>query len=126
MNKRIEIACSVEIKDILVRAIRDYTEVAFHRGGMDCALVAREAMLDAADAFEREFAATPGRSSYNKRLRAMVKEALRLHYQLLGADTGQDFSHECALLVAIATGAEHAAAELAAARAADGRDAGRG
>lgn len=122
MNKRIEIACSAEIKDILVQAIRDYTEVAFPAGGSDCVLVAREAMLDAAHAFEREFAATPGHSGYNKRLRAMVKEALRLRYQLLAVDTGRDFSHECALLLDIAAGAVHGEAELAAARAADGRD----
>lgn len=122
MNKRIEITCSSEIKDILVQAIRDYTEVAFPAGGTDCVLVAREAMLDAVDGFEREFAATPGRGSYNKRLRAMVREALRLHYQLLAADTGEDFGRECALLVDMAAGTVHSEADLATARAADGRD----
>lgn len=120
MEKRIEIVCSQEIKEIFVTAMRNYTEVAFPAGSADCALVAREALLDTLAGFEREFGANgDGRAGYNKRLRAMAKEAIRLHYRLLTADRGSDCLNECALLLEIAEGIPHGDADLAAARAAD-------
>lgn len=120
MDKRIQIRCSIQIKDIFVTALRDYTEVAFPPGSADCSLVAREAMLDTVAGFEREYAATgDGHASYNKRLRAMAKEAIRLHYRLLADGDGCARTHECALLLETADGIPHDDEDLAAARSAD-------
>lgn len=120
MAKRIEVVCSLEIKEIFVTALRNYTDVAFPRGSADCSLVAREAMLDTLAEFEREYAAgDAGRAGYNKRLRAMVKEGLRLHYQLESAERGMPMEAECQLLLEVAEGIPHDDADLAAARRAD-------
>jgi hypothetical protein len=120
VEKRIEVNCSQQIKDIFVTALRNYTEVAFPAGSADCSLVAREAMLDTLSGFEREFIANgDGRAGYNKRLRAMAKEAIRLHYRLLAADSGTQHAHECALLLETVEGIPHNDVDLAAARAAD-------
>lgn len=122
MNKLINVQCSTEIKDILVTAMRNYTDVAFPAGSADCALVARESMLDSIAMIEREYSLSPdGRASYNKRLRAMVKEAIQLYYKL--ADMGDGYTHasECTLLLEVVSGVAHGDSELAAARAADRR-----
>lgn len=121
MGKRIEVTCSPQIKDIFVTALRNYTDVAFPPGGADCALVAREALLEALAGFDREFRDNDsGRSGYNKRLRAMVKEGLRLHYQWTANDLRRSCAHELDLLLEVAEGIPHSDADLEAARAADG------
>lgn len=123
MGKRIETTCSPRLKDIFVTALRNYTDVAFPPGGADCALVAREALLDTLIGFEREFQENDsGRSGYNKRLRAMVKEGLRLHYQLAAADRGYSCERELNLLLEVAEGIPHSDADLEAARVADRAD----
>lgn len=120
MEKRIHITCGNRIKDIFVSALRGYTEVAFPEGSADCVLVAREALFDALAEFETEYAHPPeGHASYNKRLRAMVKEGIRLHYQLAAADLGRECPRECALMLEVTEGVAHTDEELAAARAAD-------
>ena len=120
MSKRIEVACSPRIKEIFVTAVRNYTDVAFPPGGADCALVARESLLDTLSAFDREYRqSNANRSGYNKRLRAMVKEGLRLHYQLAASDRGYDCDRELALLLEVAEGVPHSDADLEAACAAD-------
>lgn len=120
MGKRIDVFCTLEIKDIFVTALRNYTDVAFPAGSADCVLVAREALFDTLAEFEAEYARNQdGHSSYNKRVRAMVKEGIRLHFQLLAADRGYECKHECALMLEVTEGIAHTDEELAAARAAD-------
>lgn len=120
MTKRIEVVCTPEIKTIFVTALRNYTDVAFPCGSADCSLVAREAMLDTLAEFEREYAGNDaGRAGYNKRLRAMFKEGLRLHYRLEAAERGMPMDAECRLLLEVAEGVPHDDADLAAARRAD-------
>ena len=120
MGKRIDVFCTLEIKDIFITALRNYTDVAFPAGSADCALVAREALFDTLAEFEVEYARNQdGHSSYNKRVRAMVKEGIRLHYQLLAADRGYKCTQECALMLEVSEGIVHTDEELAAARVAD-------
>lgn len=120
MTKRIEVVCSPEIKTILITALRNYTDVAFPCGCADCSLVAREAMLDALAEFERDYATDgTGRAGYNKRLRAMFKEGVRLHYRLLEADLDRAMEAECQLLLEVVEGIPHDDADLANAREAD-------
>lgn len=120
MSKRIEVVCSPEIKTILITALRNYTDVAFPCGCADCSLVAREAMLDALAGFDREYdSGGIGRAGYNKRLRAMFKEGVQLHYRVLEADRGHTLEAECRLLLEVVEGIPHDDADLAAARKAD-------
>lgn len=120
MSKRIEVVCTPEIKAIFVTALRNYTDVAFPCGSADCSLVAREAMLDSLSAFEREYAGNAaGRAGYNKRLRAMFKEGLRLHYRLREAELGMALEAECQVLLEVAEGIPRDDTDLAAARRAD-------
>jgi hypothetical protein len=120
MGKRIDVFCTLEIKDIFLSALRNYTEVAFPDGSADCVLVAREALFDALTEFESEYAKNQDhRASYNKRLRAMIKEGIRLHYQLASADRGHECPRECALMLEVADGIAHTDEELATARMAD-------
>ena len=120
MSKRIEVVCTPEIKAIFVTALYTYTDVAFPCGSADCSLVAREAMLDTLGGFEREYADSDcGHAGYNKRLRAMFKEGIRLHYRLQEAEHGRPMAAECQLLLEVAEGIPHDDADLAAARRAD-------
>lgn len=120
MTKRIEVVCSPEIKTILLEALRNYTDVAFPCGSADCSLVAREAMLDALAGFEREYEdGGTGRAGYNKRLRAMFKEGVRLHYRLLEADRGHRLETECRLLLDVVEGIPRDDTDLAVARETD-------
>ncbi len=120
MGKRIEVVCTSTIKDIFVTALRNYTDVAFPEGGADCALVARESLFETLAEFEAEYRHNQnGHASYNKRLRAMVKEGIRLHYQVIAADLGHSCPQECMLMLEVSEGIAHTDQDLAAARAAD-------
>lgn len=120
MVKRIDIICSPKIKDIFVTALRNYIEVAFPADSADCALVARESLFDAVTEFEAEYVQNQGRqASYNKRLRAMVKEGISLHYRLAEADQGHECPQECSLMLEVVEGVPHTDAELESARNAD-------
>lgn len=122
MIKRINVICSPKIKDIFVTALRNYIEVAFPADSADCALVARESLFDAITEFEAEYVLNQGRqASYNKRLRAMVKEGIGLHYRLAAADLGHECPQECRLMLEVVEGVPHTDAELASARSGDRR-----
>lgn len=93
MKKFIAIDCPAAASKKLINALRNYTEVAFPEGSADCALVARGAMLDAVNELDEQLLAE-GKGQYNKRLRAMFKEAIKLHYQLAESESGKDYSAE--------------------------------
>lgn len=117
MAKRIAVICSPEIKDIFVTALSNYIEVAFPAGSADCALVARESLFDAIADFEAEYAQNQGRqASYNKRLRAMVKQGIGLHYRLAAAELGYECQRECRLMLEVVEGVPHTDMELESAR----------
>lgn len=122
MKKSIEIHCDPAIQAILITALRNYTEVAFPPHSADCAQVARNAMTEAIDKLESALAST-GKGEYNKRLRAMFKEGVKLHYKLAAAESAADFSNEEKLLLDVCQGVVATNLDLDAARTADGREA---
>ena len=115
MKKSIAIQCDEAIQDILLTALENYIDVAFPPHSTDCVQVAREALQEAVTALRTDFS-EQGRASYNKRLRAMFREGIKLHYQLLEADSGRGHAAERELLLAVITGTPAGAPELVQAR----------
>lgn len=123
IHQSIEICCPDQVRDIILRSVRDYTEVAFPQGAADCALVARGALLDAVTQMEQSWAET-GRMRYSKRIRAFLKEAVRMHFELRAHDEQRSFAHEHALLVEAVEGNLITESDLEHARLLDLADAG--
>lgn len=115
MKKAIAIQCDEAIQAILLTALENYIDVAFPPHSSDCAQVAREALQEAVTALRTDFS-TQDSASYNKRLRAMFREGIKLHYQLLEADSGRDHAAERELLLAVLAGTPAGAPELEQAR----------
>lgn len=117
MRKEIAIQCDKAIQDVLLTALENYIDVAFPPHSSDCAQVARSALQDAVAALKSEFS-EQDRAAYNKRLRAMFREGIKLHYQLQEADTGRRHAAEQELLLAVIGGepADREALEQARAR----------
>ena len=120
MKKEIAIQCDETIQALLLEALENYIDVAFPPHSSDCAQVARNALQDAVAALRAEFAGQ-GEARYNKRLRAMFREGIKLHYQLREADTGRPHTAERELLLAVVGGSP---ADCQALEQARGQDAG--
>ncbi len=115
MAKTIELQCAPPLTDIVVVALRNYIEVSYPAGSADCALVARESLLDSLHALEAQRRAGTA-CHYSRYLRAMLKEAVKLHYSVQAHDQGHDCSHQCAVLLDACQGLPRTEAELQAAR----------
>ena len=115
MAKSIELTCAPPLTDIVVAALRDYIDVSYPAGSGDCALVARESLLDTLHALEEQRRAGAA-CHYNRHLRAMLKEAVKLHYSLQAHEQGHDCSHQCAVLLDACQGLPRTEAEWQAAR----------
>ncbi|MAT64101.1 MAG: hypothetical protein CMN57_00455 [Gammaproteobacteria bacterium] len=115
MRKEIAIDCDERIQALLLQALENYIDVAFPPHSSDCAQVARSALQDAVAGLRTEFA-SQGHARYNKRLRAMFREGIKLHYQLQEADSGRSHAAERELLLAVVGGEPAGAAELERAR----------
>ncbi len=120
MKRTIPINCEPEIQRILVTALRNYTEVAFPEHSSDCAQVARSAMIEAVEQLETQLS-REGKGEYNKRLRAMFKEGIKLHFEIAASEDDKNYSEEMALLTRVCEGETATDADLRNARARDGR-----
>lgn len=116
--RHIEITASESIGRLLVTALQHYVDEQFPPGSADCGQVAREELLNVVTAL-REQLEQPGNASYSRRMRAMVKEGIRVYYDHLSRQDGDARTHECELLQEAATGVARTDEELAAARARD-------
>jgi hypothetical protein len=115
MAKPIDLNCAASLTDIIVVALRNYIDVTYPAGSGDCALVARESLLDTLHALEEQRRAGAA-CHYNRYIRAMLKEAVRLHYAVQAHDQGHDCSHQCAVLLDACQGLPRTEEELQAAR----------
>jgi hypothetical protein len=115
MAKTIELNCSAPLTDIVLVALRNYVDMSYPAGSSDCALVARESLLDTVHALEEQRRAGAA-CHYNRHLRAMLKEAVKLHYRVQAHDQGHDCSRQCAVLLDACQGLPRTEAELQAAR----------
>lgn len=79
MARPLRIECPVALQEVLSIAIREYAEAAYPPGGSECAQVARQALMDAAEKLETDFIANGGEyAEVSRRLRAHLKAAM--HY----------------------------------------------
>ncbi len=92
MAKNIDLNCAPSLTDIIVVALRNYIDLSYPAGSADCALVARESLLDTLHALEEQ-RRSGAACHYNRYIRAMLKEAVKLHYSLQAHDLGHDCSH---------------------------------
>ncbi len=115
MAKTIELQCAPPLTDIVVLALRNYIEVSYPAGSADCAMVARESLTDSLHVLEEQ-RRTGASCHYNRYLRAMLKEAVKLHYSVQASDEGHDCAHQCAVLLDVCQGLPRTEAELQAAR----------
>jgi hypothetical protein len=115
MAKSIELTCAPALTDIIVIALRNYIDLSYPAGSADCALVARESLLDSLHALEAQRRAGAA-CHYNRYLRAMLKEAVKLHFSVQAHDQGHACSHQCAVLLDACQGLPRTAAELQAAQ----------
>lgn len=105
MAKQIQLHCSPAILARIVAALEFYVQTNFPPGSSDCGQVAREELLKVVEAFQQQLAAQ-GAVQYNRRLAAMVKEAMRIYCESLQAEDGQTHGQRCAVLQAACKGVE--------------------
>ena len=76
--KTFDLICAPHLSAILVCALRDYVAIEYPPGVGDCALVAREALLDVAARIESG-CAQQARVTLSRRLRSLMKVALNFY-----------------------------------------------
>lgn len=103
MAKQIRVQCPAKIAGILIEALGWFVETNYPRGADECSIAAREALLDLAGRFERELLPL-GTSAYSSRIRAFLCEAVKGYLAVRAAETGENYSNRCDLLVAVCRG----------------------
>lgn len=103
MAKIIEIQCSPAISQKLIAALEFYVESHFPRGSSDCGQVAREELLNVIDTFRNRLSAGEP-AGYSRRLNAMVKEGIRVYYEVTALQEGVATRHEMELVQAASKG----------------------
>ncbi|MGD2074086.1 MAG: hypothetical protein PVI91_06550 [Gammaproteobacteria bacterium] len=121
MAKQIEVRCPPDIAAIMIEALRWFVEVNYPRGADECSIAAREALLDLVARFERELLPN-GVSRYSSRIRAFLCEAVKAYLASQELNTGQRFSHRCAVVTDVCRGNSYGEG-FAAAAARDATDA---
>jgi hypothetical protein len=82
MAKTIRIECPPALQKILCKAIREYANAAYPPDGSECGQVARQALMDAAEKLENDFAANNGDyAELSRRLRTHLKAASRYYVE---------------------------------------------
>lgn len=104
MPQYIEINCSEEMKNIICSSLRNFAAIAYPKTpNSECNLVASDALLNAADTFEKGFSNT-GVGVINRRLRMMLKTAIEAHYKIKSELESHDTKNQCALMLKVCEG----------------------
>lgn len=103
MAKQITIECSAEIAAVLVAALQWFVERNFPSGADECSIAARGALLDLAERFQRELLVA-GRSSYSRRVRAFLCEAVNSYTRYLERDGASCYDRRRAELIDVCRG----------------------
>ena len=117
-GKAIEIDCEPRVLEHLITALQYYVDSQFPPGSSDCGQVAREELLNVVAALRASLEAGKP-PSYSRRMRAMVKEGVRVYFEYLELRDGYSHRHECELLQATSRGEITSDADLRAAQASD-------
>ncbi len=117
-DKAIAIDCDSEVLERIVTALEFYVESQFPPGSADCGQVAREELLNVVASLRASLENhTPAR--YSRRMRAMVKEGMRVYFEHLATRDGRPHAHECEFLQAASRGGNGSAEALRSAQASD-------
>jgi hypothetical protein len=82
MAKTIRIECPPVLQKILCEAIREYADAAYPPGGSECGQVVRQALMDAAEKLETDFAVNNGDyAELSRRLRTHLKAASQFYVE---------------------------------------------
>ncbi len=117
-DKAIAIDCDSEVLERIVTALEFYVESQFPPGSADCGQVAREELLNVVASLRASLEARiPAR--YSRRMRAMVKEGVRVYFEHLASQDGRPHAHECEFLQAASRGGNGSSEALRSAQARD-------
>lgn len=117
-SKSVELDCGPQVLDGIITALQFYVDSQFPRGSSDCGQVAREELLNLVDGLRASLASgTPAR--YSRRMRAMVKEGIRVYFASLADQDGLERREECALLQVASRGGSFGDEDLRTARTRD-------
>ena len=104
MSKYIEIQCYEKMKDIICGSLINLARLAYPKAhNSECNLVASDALLNAADGFEKHFS-EKGVGIINKRMRMMVKTAIETHYQILSELKNHSTEKQCEVMLKVCKG----------------------
>lgn len=117
-SKSVELDCGPQVLEGIITALRFYVDSQFPRGSSDCGQVAREELLNLVDGLRASLASgAPAR--YSRRMRAMVKEGIRLYFVSLAEQDGRERREERALLQEASRGGVYSDEDLRTARTRD-------
>lgn len=117
-DKAIAIDCDSEVLERIVMALEFYVESQFPPGSIDCGQVAREELLNVVASLRASLEARiPAR--YSRRMRAMVKEGMRVYFEHLATQDCRSHAHECEFLQAASRGGNGSSEALRSAQARD-------
>jgi len=106
MRKFIDIYCNEKMKDIICSALRNFACLAYPKiENSECNLVAADALLNAADEFEKVFSETE-KGILNRRLRMVVKTAIEAHYDIISNLEKRVTKNQCEVMLSVCRG-EH-------------------
>ena len=104
MPQYIEINCSEEMRDIICTSLRNFAGIAYPKTpNSECNLVASDALLNAANHFEKTFSET-GIGLINRRLRMMLKTAVESNYKIMAEIENYETNNQCALMLKVCEG----------------------
>ena len=103
MRKTIQIPCTAASQKILSDALKLYAELAYPVSGSECNLVARDALITAANEFADQYSEY-GYINLSKRINPLLKAAIKTYYKLIVEQTGVTHSNECELVLSICEG----------------------
>ena len=103
MKRLITIQSTPRICEIVTQALTAYAELAYPGEVSPCALPAKLAILDAAKMFAGSFS-KEGHGIINSRHRVLLKDSIKVYYQLLAQQHAQQTDVQCQLLLNLCAG----------------------
>jgi len=104
MSNYIKVMCNEKMQIIICTALKNFARIAYPKTpNSECNLVASDALLNAADYFEKKFKAQ-GYGEINRRLRMIVKTAIEAHYSILAELETCVTDRQCEMMLKICNG----------------------
>jgi len=118
MPKTIQIACTETFQKILSDALKLYAELAYPVSSSECNLVARDALITAANEFAHQHSEC-GYINLSRRIKPLLKAAIKTYYKLIAEQAGVFHTNECELVLSICEGGSITDQQLQQAKAKD-------